>query len=84
MLTDPMWWSCAFERAIKTAAQASLALFAAGVTILDIDWQQGVAVVVTATLLSLLSSVASDRMGKWPGPSLADESLVELDEDDDL
>ena len=56
MLTDPMFWTAAFERAIKTAAQASLALFAAGVTILDIDWQQGVAVVVTATLLSLLSS----------------------------
>lgn len=82
MLTDGKFWVSAFERAIKTAAQAAIALFAAGVTILDIDWQQGAAVVATAAVLSLLSSVASDRLGKWPGPSLADEAVVELDEAD--
>jgi len=80
LLTDGKFWVSAFERAIKTAAQVAIGLFAAGVTILDIDWGQGLAVVATAAVLSLLSSVASDRLGKWPGPSLADEAVVELDE----
>lgn len=81
MLHDVSFWKAAFERAIKTAAQAAIALFAAGVTILDIDWRQGAAVVGTAALLSLLSSIASDKVGQFDGPSLASEALVEPDED---
>lgn len=69
------------ERAIKTAAQAAIALFAAGATILDIDWGQGAAVVATAALLSILSSIASDRLGKFDGPSLTSEALVIPDEE---
>lgn len=75
-----MWtvdfWKATAERAVKTAAQAGIALFAAGVTIIDIDWGQGAAVVATATLLSVLSSVASNNFGPFEGPSLADEVLV--------
>jgi len=82
LLTDRAFWVSAFERAAKTFTQALISMFAAGVTILDIDWQQAVAVAGTAAVLSLLSSVASDRLGKWPGPSLADEAVVELDEAD--
>lgn len=81
MLTEPLFWMAVLERAVKTAAQAGIALFAAGVTILDIDWQQGAAVVATATLLSVLSSIASVGVGKFDGPSLTDEAVVEpLDE----
>lgn len=79
MLTDVCFWKAAGERAVKTAAQAGIALFAAGATILDIDAQQGLAVVATATLLSLLSSVASDRLGTFDGPSLTSEAIVEVD-----
>jgi hypothetical protein len=84
-----MWtvdfWKAAGERAVKTAAQAAIALFAAGVTILDIDWAQGGAVVATATLLSVLSSVASYGVGPFEGPSLTDESLMHgIDWDDEL
>lgn len=84
-----MWtvdfWKATAERAVKTAAQAAIALFAAGVTILDIDWGQGAAVVATATLLSVLSSVASNNFGQFEGPSLADETLVHgIDWDDEL
>lgn len=84
-----MWtadfWKATFERAVKTAAQAAIALFAAGVTILDIDWTQGAAVVATATILSVLSSVASNNFGQFEGPSLADETLVHgIDWDDEV
>lgn len=65
------------ERAIKTFAQALLALFVGGVTILTIDWQQALAVAGTAAVLSILMSVVSKNLGKWEGPSLTDEALVE-------
>lgn len=81
MLHDISFWKATFERSAKTAAQAGLSLFAAGATILDIDWGQGAAVVATAALLSVLSSIASDKVGQFDGPSLASEALVEPDED---
>lgn len=76
---DAMYWKAVFERAVKTACQSGIALFAAGTTILDIDWSQGAAVVATATLLSVLSSIASTHIGEFTGPSLATEALVEED-----
>ena len=76
---DAIYWRAVFERAVKTACQASISLLAAGVTILDIDWAQGAAVVATATVLSVLSSIASTHMGEFTGPSLASEALVEDD-----
>jgi hypothetical protein len=76
---DAMYWKAVAERAIKTAAQSGVALFAAGATILDIDWTQGAAVVATATLLSVLSSIASTHVGEFTGPSLASEALVDED-----
>ena len=77
MLTDKHFWIAAAERAIKTFAQALVALFVAGVTVLTIDWQQGLAVAGTAALVSLLTSVASLRVGPFEGPSLAGEAVVE-------
>lgn len=76
---DVMYWKAVGERAVKTAAQSAIALFAAGATILDIDWTQGAAVVATATVLSVLSSIASTHIGEFTGPSLASEALVEED-----
>ena len=76
---DAMYWKAVAERAVKTAAQSGIALFAAGATILDIDWTQGAAVVATATILSVLSSIASTHVGEFTGPSLANEALVEDD-----
>jgi hypothetical protein len=74
---DAMYWKAVFERAVKTCCQASISLLAAGVTILDIDWGQGAAVVATATALSVLSSIASTHVGEFTGPSLATEALVD-------
>ena len=77
MLSDKLFWIAAGERAVKTFAQALVALFVAGVTVLTIDWQQGLAVAATAAVVSLLTSVASVRLGSFEGPSLAGEAVVE-------
>lgn len=77
LLTDGMFWKAVAERAVKTFAQALVAVFAAGVTVLNIDWVDALAVAGTAALLSVLTSVASIKLGKFDGPSLADEAVVE-------
>lgn len=77
MLSEKLFWIAAGERAVKTFAQSLVALFAAGVTILNIDWQQALAVAATAAVVSVLTSVASVRLGQFEGPSLAGEAVVE-------
>ena len=66
----------AAERAIKTLAQSLIAILAVGqTTVLSVDWQAALAVAATATLLSVLSSVASAGMGNT-GPSLVNEATL--------
>ena len=77
MLSEKLFWIAAGERAVKTFAQALVAVFAAGVTILDVDWQQTLAIAATAAVVSLLTSIASVRVGPFEGPSLVDEAVVE-------
>lgn len=70
------FWKAAAERALKTVAQALIAVLAVGqTTILTVDWQQALAVAGTAGLLSILSSVASGSLGNY-GPSLANETVA--------
>lgn len=71
-----VFWKATFERAAKTLAQSLIAVLAVGqTTVLTVDWQQAGAVALTATLISVLTSVASSAVGN-PGPSLASEELV--------
>lgn len=77
MLSEKLFWVAAGERAVKTFAQSLVALFVAGVTVLTIDWQQALAVSATAAVVSVLTSVASVRLGSFEGPSLAGEAVVE-------
>ena len=73
---DLRFWKAAGERAIKTLAQTLVALIGtSAVSIIDLDWAQMLGVSFTATVLSILSSVASSNLGKNPGPSLADETV---------
>jgi ABC-type lipoprotein release transport system permease subunit len=59
MFTKSFWLDAA-ERAVKTFAQALLAVFlVAGTTVLNADWEQAFAVAGTAVLVSLLTSVVS-------------------------
>ena len=54
------FWSYAGERAIKTVAQAALAVIGTGaVGILAVDWQGVVSVAVMAGVVSVLTSITS-------------------------
>lgn len=58
--TELAFWKASAERAIKTAAQTAVALIGTDqVGILNLDWGEIGAVVATATVLSVLTSVAS-------------------------
>lgn len=54
------FWAYAGERAIKTVAQAALAVIGTGaVGILSVDWQGIASVSLMAGLISVLTSIAS-------------------------
>ncbi len=57
------YWLDVFERAAKTAAQAAAGVLA-GSTIVDMDWRGALAIVGTAVLGSLLTSLASLPVGE--------------------
>ena len=63
------FWKDAGERATKTAAQALVALFVAGVTIMSVDWVEALAIAGTAALVSVLTSVASAGRGNHDSAS---------------
>lgn len=88
VFAEKAFWIATGERAAKTFCQALVALFVAGVTILNLDWVQAVGVAGTAALVSVLTSIASAKVGSWEGPSLVSEGLVvpavELELEDQL
>lgn len=53
----------AAERAVKTFAQALLAVLAVGTPLWDIPWTEALGIAATATVISVLSSVASAGIG---------------------
>lgn len=66
-----LFWRFAFERAVKTFAQTVTALFSAsGIGLLDAPWMQVLSVAGMTALLSVLTSVASGRVGDPESPSL--------------
>lgn len=70
------FWTATFERAVKTFAQAAVALLTADATgLLGVDWGQTASVAGLAALVSVLTSVASSGTG-GSGPSLANEVAV--------
>lgn len=70
------FWLAAGERAVKTFAQALVALFAADVTVLSIDWAQAFAIAGTAALVSVLTSMASAGFGPTGSPSLVADAAA--------
>lgn len=60
----------ALERAIKTAAQAALALIAVGGGILEVDWAQVGSVAGLAAVASVLTSAVGSGVGQPDSPSL--------------
>lgn len=74
MWTKQFWVDSA-ERAIRTFAQALIAVLGAGaVNILTTDWTQALSVAAGAALLSLLMSIASSGVGIKGSPSLLPET----------
>lgn len=70
MFTTSFWKSAA-ERAIKTVAQALIAVLAATTfDWINADWQAIAGTAATAGVLSLLSSIASAGMGDKGTPSI--------------
>lgn len=76
-MTTSQFWLSTLERAVKTFAQVAAAMLGTNaVGILDVDWQQIGSVAASAAVVSVLTSLASDRIGSTPGPSLVGETVV--------
>lgn len=70
-----IFWKQVFERAVKTFVQGLIALVTGDQVfgILDVDWQKAAGIAALATLLSVLTSVASAPVGPdKQSPSLVD------------
>lgn len=74
MFNNKKFWLDTAERAVKTFAQALVAVFVAGITVLTVDWVQAVAVAATAALVSIGTSIASYNAGEKGTASLIDET----------
>lgn len=72
-MRSKQFWLDAAERAVKTLAQSLLAVFAAGVTIISVDWKETLAIGATAALVSVLTSVASVGKGERESASLVNQ-----------
>lgn len=58
-MRNKQFWLDLVERAIKTFAQALLATLTVGVPIWDLSWIEGLGIAATATVISILTSLAS-------------------------
>lgn len=74
------FWAATAERAVKTVAQTGAALLVGnGVGLVDIDWAQVGSVSGLAGVVSVLTSIASAKIG-GDGPSVGPEVVVEKDQ----
>lgn len=57
------FWVDAAERAVKTFAQALVALLAVGTPIFEVQWGEALGIAATSAVISVLTSVASVKVG---------------------
>ena len=77
MLFKATFWKAALERAVKTFAQTLVALWGAdALNIVEADWGETLSLAAGATVLSLLTSVASSAATSTPGPSLTNAEVL--------
>lgn len=66
-----LFWRAASERAVKTFAQTMVALLSVGgIGLHNAPWTTSLSAAGMAALLSLLTSIASERVGDRETPSL--------------
>lgn len=70
-MTTKAFWIDAIERAVKTFAQVLLSVLFIDQVIWAIDWRQGLGLAATATVASLLSSIASEPVSSRGTASIA-------------
>ncbi|MYV99020.1 holin [Streptomyces sp. SID3343] len=76
-----VFWRAAGERAIRTAAQAELALLGVGsVGLLDVDWVAAASLGGGAALASVLTSITLSGVGP-SGPGLTEAAETARDAD---
>ena len=71
------FWTAALERAVKTAAQSAILILAAEqINVLAVNWVEVAGFAGGGFVLSILTSVGSNQLGSYVGPSLANEDVV--------
>lgn len=74
-LTSKTFWVDAVERAVKTFAQASVAVLSVDTFgLLDVNYIQWLSVAGLSSVISLLTSIASGSAGKTDSASLVVET----------
>lgn len=69
-MLNKSFWKDLTERAIKTFAQTLLAVLAVGVPVWEMEWVSALGIAAGATVLSVLTSVASAGAGNHDTASL--------------
>lgn len=64
MMWTRTFWLDTAERAVKTLAQALIAVLAVGTPIYEIAWAEALGIAATAAVISMLTSVASVGVGE--------------------
>ena len=58
-LTNKKWWMETAERAVKTVAQAALAMIPTAVVITVVDWKTVIGTAALAGVVSVITSIAT-------------------------
>ncbi|MEU6702527.1 holin [Streptomyces wuyuanensis] len=71
-MTTAAFWKATLERMVRTFAQAVLGVVSADqLGVLDVDWGQAASVGALASVLALLTAVATSGAGQ-PGPGITE------------
>ncbi|MEU9119993.1 holin [Streptomyces sp. NPDC048506] len=72
MLTDSAFWTATAERAVRTFAQTLIATLGLDTTdVLNVPWERGLTLAATASVLSVLTSLAAAGTGRR-GPGITE------------
>jgi len=65
-----IFWIDAADRAARTFAQALLATITIGDAVYSVDWKAGLGIAVTAAIASILTSIATSKVGASGTPAV--------------